>query len=404
MDEDIYLKKIVVFKHGEETLQFRVSQGLFSSFQVDIGTRFLLRTIAASNSSSLYRILDLGCGYGPIGLTLKKINNESTVHMVDRDALAVEYSRQNAALNQLSDVNIYGSLGYDDVQETNFDLIISNIPGKASQSVISHLLRDAAHYLRPEGLVAIVVVTPLKSTVEKILASTPNIDIIFHKTRSGHTVFHYRFTNDSTRTDYSRENALERGVYNRNRAVFTFHNLDYRMQTAHGLPEFDSLDYRTEFLMEAIRVIRMSSVRRAIMFNPGQGHVPVVLWKLAEPNSIVLVDRDLLSLRYSKKNLALNKCPDGRITLSHQVGILTKDEEQTDVIIGVLREDEGPKAIARTIEQAAAQLSPDGILMVSAGSTAITRLIDVVQSQNLLRVEDRKRRKGCSLLILKPSS
>src|SRR4030042_5405033 len=101
MDEDIYFHKTVTFRARKQSLQSRTSEELFSSHDIDTGTRFLLRSIIEAKYDKPQRILNLGCGYGPLGLTLKKIHQDSIVHMVDRDALAIEYSRQNAKLNGL---------------------------------------------------------------------------------------------------------------------------------------------------------------------------------------------------------------------------------------------------------------------------------------------------------------
>ncbi len=402
MKQDAYFKKIVTLQHGGQTLRFGVAQDLFSSHEVDVGTRRLLRTLAEADSDSFRKILDLGCGYGPIGLSLRKSNRERIVHMVDRDALALEYSRQNAELNQLSGVEIYGSLGYDDVLAADFDLIISNIPGKAGESAISHFLRDALHYLRPGGRVAIVVVAPLASAVAGIL-DDPGIDILYQRAWSGHTVFHYRFAAGWSESTPPGKKALDRGVYHRKTMTVSFRNLEFPMQTAHGLPEFDTLSYQSELLMAGILSNRSSAPRRAVVFNPGQGHVPVAVWDLMRQGHIVLVDRDLLSLRYSKNNLILNECPGSRITLSHQVGVLARDQEQADLITGVLREAEGSKGVALTLKQAAKQLSPDGTILVAASSTAVTRLERLIRSEKLLRIRKRKRSKGKSLLVLGPS-
>lgn len=403
MSEDVYFKKEIALKESGRVMRFRVSQDLFSSHQVDAGTRLLLRTIAEVDRSQYHRVLDLGCGYGPIGLTLKSIDNGRTVHMVDRDALAVEYSQQNAALNQLSGVDIYGSLGYDDVPVTDFDLIISNIPGKAGEPVIAHFLGDAVHYLGGGGRVAVVVVAALESTVSGILEKIPGISVIFRRNRSGHAVFHYEFSHASGDAVQLRQNALDRGVYHRNSVTMSSQGLEYHMETAYGLPEFDSLDYRSQFLMKGVNSIRGSTIRRVLTLNPGQGHVSVVLWKLFQPTNIILVDRDLLSLRYSQRNLILNGCPEERINLSHQVGIGLESREPVDLIIGTLREDEGTRAIALAVKQIAEQLSPGGTALLSASSTAITRIISILRSQNLLRIKKRERSRGNSLLVLQRS-
>jgi 16S rRNA G1207 methylase RsmC len=319
--------------------------------------------------------------------------------MLDRDALAVEYTRQNEGLNGLSGVEIYGSLGYDDVKRNDFDLIVSNIPGKAGEAVIAYLLREARYYLATGGIVAVVVVSPLEEIVAKILADTPGAEIILRRIRSGHAVFHYRFSGENTPPKPDPP-ALERGVYHREKVTMRLENLAYPLQTAYGLPEFDSLSYGSEMLVKTFFSLYGKSFHHAVVFNPGQGHVPVALWKLIQPQTIALVDRDLLALRYSRFNLAVNDCPPERITISHQVGIDFKSEEKVDLFTGVLREEEGKEATFFTIDKAAAQLSPNGMIVLSAGSTAVTRLVAYVESQGRLRIKTRERWRGNSLLAL----
>lgn len=399
MNEDVYFHKTVTFRAGKQSLQFRTSQELFSSHDVDTGTRFLLRSIIEAGYEQPQRILDMGCGYGPIGLTLKNLNRDSIVHMVDRDALAVEYSRQNAKLNGLEGVEIYGSLGYDDVKWNDFDLIISNIPGKAGEAAIAYLLREARYYLAPGGIAAIVIVAALEATVAKILEDTPGAEIIHRRNRSGHAIFHYRFSEEPTLLKPDRS-ALERGVYHRNNIKMRFENLEYRMQTAYGLPEYDSLNYANQMLVKALTGVQGRDIRQTVVFNTGQGHVAIALCKTIRSENIYLVDRDLLALRYSRLNLILNECPSERISILHQVGMDLKSEKKVDLFFGVLREEEGKNATFLTIRQMTEKLSANGMIIVSAGSTGITRLVTYVESQSRLRVKTRERWRGFSLLVL----
>src|SRR5512143_143253 len=119
MVEDVFFKKTIPFKFWKHELQFKTSQTLFSSHDVDAGTRLLLRTVVEAGGEKPSRILDMGCGYGDLGLTLQSLYPQSYAQLVDRDALAVEYSRLNAALNGLENVECYGSLGYDDVDRAD---------------------------------------------------------------------------------------------------------------------------------------------------------------------------------------------------------------------------------------------------------------------------------------------
>ena len=396
MDQDVYLKKIVPFNYHRQSIQFRVSQDLFSSHQIDTGTRFLLRTLGDNECYAARRILDLGCGYGPIGLSLKMEDQGRTVHMVDRDALAVEFARQNARLNRVPDVKIYGSLGYDDVSANDFDLITSNIPGKAGESAIAHFLYDAVHYVRAGGMVAIVVIAPLEPMVTGLL-NVPGIHVLLREERRGYVVFHYQFSDRPSDALTPGERGLQ--VYERGTMTVPLGHTEFSMQTARGLPEFDVLDHGTKLLLNRLAGMQGAAPGRALAFNPGQGHVPVALWKTFG-STTVLVDRDLLALDYSERNLVLNGCPTDRIARSHQAG-LHLEQEPFDIICGTLREKEGPAAIALAVERAAEQLVPGGMMAIAASSTAVTRLEKLVRSEKKFRVEKRRRRQGKSLLVLR---
>jgi 16S rRNA (guanine1207-N2)-methyltransferase len=402
MDEDIYLHKTIAYRAYGHAFRFRTSQELFSSHDIDTGTRFLLRTLVESGLEQSSLVLDLGCGYGPLGLILKKLNPPTGLYLVDRDALAVSYVRQNAELNDLAVPDIYGSLGYDDVKRNDFDLIVSNIPGKAGESVITYLVREAGYYLAPGGTAAVVVVGPLETVVVGILENTPGAEIILHRKRSGHAIFHYRFTGNY-RDEKPSGTGLERGIYHRDRVNIETDTVNYTIQTAFGLPEFDSLNYKTEILFQSLGTVGLSAdTGRALVLNPGQGHVPVALWKKVQPREILLVDRDLLALRYSRNNLLLNGCPSEQVNIRHCTGIDPEPDVDTDLVIGVLREEEGRRANYLTVMNAAAGLSPRGMMVLVAGSTAITRLVADLGERPALRIVKREKRKRNGLLVLQP--
>ena len=402
MDRDVYFKKEVALEHEGHSLRLRVAQDLFSSFDVDAGTRLLLRSLAGTDRSGVGKVLDLGCGYGPLGLALKATGRNRTVHMVDRDALAFGYARQNAELNGLAGVETYGSLGYDDVASQDFDLIVSNIPGKAGESAVSHLLLDAAGHLRQGGLVAVVVVAPLAPKVARILDDDSGIDVTVRDATSSYSVFHYSFLSSAPRSGPG--NGLSRGVYRRGRMSFIAGGVDCTLETAYDLPEFDTVGYQSELVIGAMMDLGAASVARALVFNPGQGHVPLALWKIVKPGSIALIDRDLLALRYAKRNLELNDCATGLVTTSHRAGVLIDGVQPFDLAVGVLRENEGTEVHVLTVEQAIRQLAAGGHVVVAASSTAISRLVKRIGTHRGIRVARRKRRKGNAVLTLRRST
>jgi 16S rRNA (guanine1207-N2)-methyltransferase len=404
---DIYFKKEIGYRTEGISLTFRVSQSLFSSHQIDKGTQNLLKTVSQLELPSEACILDLGCGYGPLGLTLAKRFPGSYVHLVDRDALAVAYAHQNAALNALGNCKVYSSLGYDDVVAHNYDLIISNIPGKAGDRVISSLLMDAQYHLNPDGIVAVVVVAPLEPLVTSIL-DQPGIQTLYRDVSSEHVVFHYRFTHPSSHDDF--RTGVERGIYQRASMEISGNRFGFEAETAFGLPEFDTLDYQTSLLIKVIESQPPGSARRVVIYNPGQGHLPLVMWQLYKPESIILVSRDLLSLRYAERNLLQYGCPESRLNLAHQpdwalgrYDAASPDEQKTmnsvDCIVAVLRSDENSEIISAEIKQVIDAIQVGGTMYVTGGSTPVTRLIKSVGDDKRLLLKKRRKYQGKSVAL-----
>ena len=396
--DDPYYKKTAALDIGGLGLEFRVSQTLFSSHAVDVGTEHLLRTLHGTGRR-FKKVLDFGCGYGPIGIALKALNPGAALHMVDRDALAVGYASRNALLNGIDDALSYPSLGFDDIRDRDFDLVAANIPGKAGERVIASWLRDAPLYLREGGQVGVVVVSPLERFVSEVIGGIQGGELVLRERRAGHTVLLYRAgrAGDAPPTPTS---SFGRGDYDRVQAAFSLGQIDYQMNTVFGLPEFDSLSYRTRLLGSVLQGLdRRQSGDRVLVLNPGQGHVPVILSKAVGPGSIDMVDRDLLALRCSARNLGLNGYDASKVSIGHRVG-LGAPESRWDLIVADMRDEEGPDVTAMQLRQAADHLAPGGKLVLAAGSASITRLAAVCKKERLGAVQQRKRRRGSSVLVL----
>lgn len=396
---DVYFKKTVKYRYGEHNFEFRVSQALFSSYDIDLGTQRLLRTFFSEKLEGFNKVLDLGCGYGPIGIALKRVFKPDIVHMVDRDALALEYSRQNAELNGIKDIGIYGSLGYDDVSDDNFDLIVSNVPAKVGDKALEHMLLDSKFHLRDGGRVAIVVIDAIAEYTEQLLTN-PNIRILSRKAWPGHIVFHYEFSKKSPSERRTKQKAFDRGIFDREEKRFSFGNIIMDMITTYSLPEFDTLSFETVVLLNSLRFLQNRKIDKAIVFNIGQGHIPVALSLLSDIQNIFLIDRDLQALRVSKRNLILNKFSHD-VYIKYQVGLSLGSKDYVDCIIGLLREEDGPIVHRFFLEQAISQLKPNGIMVLSSSSTAITRIEKFVHTEKLLVVSERQRLKGTSAIIFK---
>ncbi len=394
--QNAYFKKTLTFKHDDQSLQFRVSQELFSSYEVDAGTRFLLRTLEQLPLANVRRVLDVGCGYGPLGLTLAKLDKQRTVHLVDRDALAIDFSRQNAELNDLHNVSICDSLGFDAVAERNFDLIVSNIPGKAGDEVIAHLVRGVRPFLTPTGHAAIVVVTPLVPLVQQTLAKMPDCTVTLQEATANHTVFHYHFT---AATDDEPQPAFASGLFWRDTMEVSYKKLKFGVQTAVGLPEFDTLSFSTRLLFNMLNDLPSEPIEHLLVVNPGQGQTAVAAWLSLQPQQITLVDRDLLALKTTAYNLQQNGCPAERIHSHHQIGLPPLDTPAT-LILHPLRDSEGPKLAAARLNLLAEQLAPNGNILIAANSHLVSQVEQQVKKRKQLKSHKRKKRRGFSALRL----
>lgn len=395
---NLFYKKTIPFIYGKKKLLFRVSQELFSSHIIDYGTQRLLRTLSAEGLNKFDKVLDLGCGYGPIGIALKKVSPKSEVHMVDIDALALEYSRQNADLNKVTGLKIYASLGYDSVTDSDFDLIVSNIPAKVGEKVLSHILLDARYYLKPSGYVAIVVIDAITKYVSDVLRSNDETEILFQKSWPGHTIFHYKFTSKDKVVGL-KGTGFSRGIYDRTESKFSFNKDTLLLKTIYNLPEFDTLSFDTKLLLDNLHFIKKREIHNIMVINAGQGYIPVALSRLKKIRKIILVDRNLQSLEVSRRNLILNGFSKEKILLSHQVDILLKEGYNFDCIVGVVPEKQNNEVYKMLTSQSAKQLNPNGIIIFSSSSNVLFRIGKIIHSTRSFDLLKNVRSKGKRVII-----
>ena len=105
---DVYFKKEIIYPFEGKKFRFDVGETLFSTFDIDHGTYVLLRNISPEKIP--HTILDLGCGYGPIGIVLGSKYPKAKVVMIDKDLLAVRYAKHNLQKNNVNNVTVFGSV------------------------------------------------------------------------------------------------------------------------------------------------------------------------------------------------------------------------------------------------------------------------------------------------------
>jgi 16S rRNA G1207 methylase RsmC len=161
--------------------------GVFSPRSIDDGTLLLMKYISADESDVC---LDLGCGYGPIGLALARQCHKGQVHMVDKDFVAVELANDNAKRNGITNAKAYLSDAFIHVpSEIKFNQVISNIPAKVGESssqsyfmmpMMPLILEAKLLLLQSMGLKTSLRVT-LSQFLEIIKKSNRGRNILFRK-------------------------------------------------------------------------------------------------------------------------------------------------------------------------------------------------------------------------------
>lgn len=135
---------------GNTLFTFITDNNVFSKRGLDFGTRTLLENI--NNISG--NILDFGCGYGPIGIYLKKKFNVN-VDMIDINKRAINLAIKNAKLNNV-DVMIFESNIYDNVTK-KYDYIITNPPIRVGKKILYEILINAKDFLNKNGHLIFVI-------------------------------------------------------------------------------------------------------------------------------------------------------------------------------------------------------------------------------------------------------
>ena len=135
--------------------RFKTDRGVFSNKEVDFGSRFLVETIDIPDVAGA--ILDVGCGYGPIGLTLAKECPGREVHLVDVNQRAIGLAKENAKENAIEHVKIYESDTLKDVEQTDFALIVTNPPIRAGKVVVHDILARSYEHLVENGELWVVI-------------------------------------------------------------------------------------------------------------------------------------------------------------------------------------------------------------------------------------------------------
>jgi len=149
------VKEIELVLPNEHKYKFKTPSGVYSFGKIDKASKVLLETLLKTDSINNGKVLDIGCGYGLVGITLKKEYPNIKLFMSDINKRAVEFAKINLNLNNIDAKIKQGNL-YEIWKDVNFDHIVSNPPIVAGKDVWMKLVSEAPEHLEKNGTLTIV--------------------------------------------------------------------------------------------------------------------------------------------------------------------------------------------------------------------------------------------------------
>lgn len=168
--------RVLKYDYGNTSFSFFSDNGVFSKDRIDYGSALLVDIFIKNKASSINSILDVGCGYGFIGIVLSKILKVKTT-LIDINKRAVHLAQRNIKDNNV-DAEALVSDVYDEINK-KFDCIVTNPPIRAGKQVVLKILEEATNYLNKDGELWFVIRKDqgVKSII-KILEKKYNNEII----------------------------------------------------------------------------------------------------------------------------------------------------------------------------------------------------------------------------------
>jgi len=152
-------------------LTFVTDAGVFSRARIDPGTLLLIESAPLPSGG---RLLDLGAGYGPIGLAVAKARPDLEVHLVEMNERAVKLAKENAEINGLSNVTVHQGDGFSALPEDlRFATVLTNPPYRAGKAAVYAWVNESVHRLEPGG--SLVCVGRTKQGVKSLAAHMESV-------------------------------------------------------------------------------------------------------------------------------------------------------------------------------------------------------------------------------------
>ncbi|MGO3050600.1 class I SAM-dependent methyltransferase [Staphylococcus casei] len=174
-------ESLFTYSYDNHNLELISDAGVFSKGKIDFGSDLLVKTFLKTYPPGPTKnIIDVGCGYGPIGLMIAKVSPHHEVMMVDINQRALSLSRKNKKKNQIENVEIKESDGLSQVENNAYDFVLTNPPIRAGKTVVHSILVDAYEKLKDGGALCVVIQKKqgMPSAKQKMQDTFNNVEVL----------------------------------------------------------------------------------------------------------------------------------------------------------------------------------------------------------------------------------
>ena len=134
--------------------EFLTSSSVFSKRKVDLGTRLLIEAMVLPQTGN---VLDIGCGYGAVGIAAAAFNPQLHVVMTDVNMRAVRLAKQNVELNKIVNAEVRYGCFYEPVLDLRFNCVLSNPPVSAGMETVKAIVKQAPTVMAPKASFQMVI-------------------------------------------------------------------------------------------------------------------------------------------------------------------------------------------------------------------------------------------------------
>jgi len=137
-----------------KTFEFLTASSVFSKRKVDCGTRLLIESMVLPKTGC---VLDIGCGYGVVGISVAKLNPKLHVVMTDVNARAVRLAKKNLSLNRITNAEVRYGFFYEPVEDLKLNCVLSNPPVSAGMETVKAIVTGAPTVMAIEASFQMVI-------------------------------------------------------------------------------------------------------------------------------------------------------------------------------------------------------------------------------------------------------